>query len=47
MDLVLQEVASRLKKFVRFDDTVVRMGGVEFIVLLSALKETENVECVA
>lgn len=46
-DLVLIEVARRLKDLVRSDDTVARMGGDEFIVLLSALKEPEDVEGVA
>ncbi len=46
-DLVLKEVANRLQKCVRSDDTVARMGGDEFIVLLSALKETEDAEGIA
>ncbi len=36
-DLVLQEIAQRLKGQVRGDDTVARLGGDEFIVILSSL----------
>ncbi|MDH3632420.1 MAG: EAL domain-containing protein [Gammaproteobacteria bacterium] len=36
-DLVLQEMAQRLKGQVRGDDTVARLGGDEFIVILSSL----------
>ena len=36
-DLVLQEMAQRLKAHVRGDDTVARLGGDEFIVILTGL----------
>ena len=38
-DLLLQEVAERLKKWARAQDTVARIGGDEFIILLSGLKD--------
>lgn len=38
-DLVLQEMAQRLKAHVRSDDTVARLGGDEFIVILSSLSQ--------
>ena len=38
-DLVLQEMAQRLKGQVRGDDTVARLGGDEFIVILSSLSQ--------
>jgi diguanylate cyclase (GGDEF)-like protein/PAS domain S-box-containing protein len=46
-DQVLKEVGNRLQEFVRSDDTVARMGGDEFIVLLSGLTEAEDAERVA
>lgn len=46
-DKVLQEVGKRLKECVRADDTVARMGGDEFVILLSALKEPEGAERIA
>jgi diguanylate cyclase (GGDEF)-like protein/PAS domain S-box-containing protein len=42
-DILLQEVSSRLLGAVREDDTVARMGGDEFIILLSEVKEMESV----
>jgi diguanylate cyclase (GGDEF)-like protein/PAS domain S-box-containing protein len=36
-DLLLVEVAGRLKRLMREEDTVARMGGDEFVVILSAL----------
>lgn len=38
-DLVLQEVAQRLLKTVRNDDTVARVGGDEFVILFANLKK--------
>ena len=37
-DLLLQEVAERLKKWVREQDTVARVGGDEFVVMLSGVQ---------
>jgi diguanylate cyclase (GGDEF)-like protein/PAS domain S-box-containing protein len=38
-DLLLQEVAERLKKWAREQDTVARVGGNEFLVVLTGLKD--------
>jgi diguanylate cyclase (GGDEF)-like protein/PAS domain S-box-containing protein len=38
-DLVLQEMAQRLRAHLRGDDTVARLGGDEFIVILSGLSQ--------
>ena len=46
-DEVLRETAGRLLKAVRATDTVVRLGGDEFIVLLSEIRDTDAVELVA
>ncbi len=40
-DKVLQEVARRMKKLLRNEDTVARMGGDEFVVLLNTNNRTE------
>ncbi|MCW8918815.1 MAG: diguanylate cyclase [Gammaproteobacteria bacterium] len=46
-DLLLQEIATRLHNAVREDDTVARMGGDEFIVLLSEVTEVASVTACA
>ncbi|MCF8055511.1 MAG: diguanylate cyclase [Desulfocapsa sp.] len=46
-DLVLQEIGKRLEELTRADDTVARMGGDEFIVLLNSLNEAGDAERIA
>jgi len=46
-DLLLQEVAVRLKQCVRESDTVARVGGDEFVVLLRGTSLSEHVSQVA
>lgn len=46
-DLLLQEVAQRLKQAVRETDTVARVGGDEFVVLLEHIQLPEHVTAVA
>jgi diguanylate cyclase (GGDEF)-like protein/PAS domain S-box-containing protein len=41
-DLLLQEVAHRLKQCVRETDTVARIGGDEFVILLDRVNSTED-----
>ena len=46
-DSLLQEVAHRLKRCVRESDTVGRMGGDEFVVLLASIQSPEHAPLVA
>lgn len=46
-DLVLQEVARRLKQCVREEDTVTRLGGDEFAVLLEKIHLPDDAEAIA
>lgn len=46
-DLMLKEVAQRLKRALRESDTVARLGGDEFVVLLEGYKHQENISHVA
>jgi diguanylate cyclase (GGDEF)-like protein/PAS domain S-box-containing protein len=41
-DIVLKEVAERLKKWAREQDTVARVGGDEFLVVLTAIKDISD-----
>ncbi len=41
-DLVLKEVAERLKRWAREQDTVARVGGDEFLIVLTAVKEVAD-----
>lgn len=46
-DLVLQEFASRLRKAVRTTDTVARLAGDEFVIVLESLNDCAEAELVA
>lgn len=46
-DLMLKEVARRLKLTLRDSDTVARLGGDEFVVLLESYKTNDNISHVA
>jgi diguanylate cyclase (GGDEF)-like protein/PAS domain S-box-containing protein len=46
-DLVLKELAKRLKSSVRETDTVVRVGGDEFLIILENIQIKEHIENVA
>ena len=41
-DLLLQEVAERLKRFAREQDTVARLGGDEFLIMLTHVKDVPD-----
>lgn len=43
-DLLLKEVASRMKSCLRAEDVVARIGGDEFIVISAHLQDTQNAE---
>ncbi len=43
-DIVLSEIAKRLKAYVRKSDTVARMGGDEFVVLVPDLRSNQDAE---
>ena len=46
-DLILQETATRLNRSVRSSDTVFRVGGDEFLIVLRDIKDSRDVDCVA
>ncbi len=46
-DLLLKEAARRISSRVRSTDTVARMGGDEFIVILSQIEDEENIALIA
>jgi diguanylate cyclase (GGDEF)-like protein/PAS domain S-box-containing protein len=46
-DLLLRQVAQRLQRCLREDDTVARVGGDEFTILLSTLRQREDAGLVA
>jgi len=46
-DLLLQQVAERLQQAIRSSDTVARIGGDEFIILLPAVDEFHHAALVA
>jgi diguanylate cyclase (GGDEF)-like protein/PAS domain S-box-containing protein len=46
-DLLLQEIADRLKKWGREQDTVARLGGDEFLIMLTGIKDVPDVAVAA
>jgi diguanylate cyclase (GGDEF)-like protein/PAS domain S-box-containing protein len=46
-DLLLKEVATRLKRLARKEDTVARVGGDEFLIVLTAVKDEADVAIAA
>uniref|UniRef100_E6QSY6 Cyclic di-GMP phosphodiesterase Gmr n=1 Tax=mine drainage metagenome TaxID=410659 RepID=E6QSY6_9ZZZZ len=46
-DILLKEATNRLLACVRKTDTVARMGGDEFTVIITEMRTTEDAECVA
>ncbi|HEY3487964.1 MAG TPA: GGDEF domain-containing response regulator [Gammaproteobacteria bacterium] len=46
-DMLLKQVAKRMHQCVRHDDTIARMGGDEFVVLLEGIREKEVATAIA
>ncbi|MBU3114254.1 diguanylate cyclase domain-containing protein [Clostridium lacusfryxellense] len=46
-DIILKAVATRLKKIINLIDTIYRIGGDEFIIILRNLKEVEDAQRIA
>jgi diguanylate cyclase (GGDEF)-like protein/PAS domain S-box-containing protein len=46
-DAMLREIAKRFRECVREEDTVARVGGDEFVILLRSVTSRDEVECVA
>jgi diguanylate cyclase (GGDEF)-like protein/PAS domain S-box-containing protein len=46
-DLLLQQVANRLKSVLRQNDTVARVGGDEFLIVLASVESAAEVEAIA
>jgi diguanylate cyclase (GGDEF)-like protein len=46
-DILLVEVADRLRRTLRSSDVVARLGGDEFVVILDETAESDDVECIA
>lgn len=46
-DLLLVEVARRLKQFVRKEDLVARLGGDEFVIILNNIRSADNAKMIA
>lgn len=46
-DLLLKEVADRIKNCLYHDDTVARLGGDEFTVILEGIKQVNSIETIA
>ena len=46
-DFVLKELANLLKKNIRKDDIIIRMGGEEFLIILKEVNNIENAKAVA
>ena len=46
-DLLLQDIADRLRRCVRMDDTLARIGGDEFAIVLEGVSEIEEIALIA
>jgi diguanylate cyclase (GGDEF)-like protein len=46
-DILLVEIAGRLRQSLRSSDVVARLGGDEFVVILEETAESDDVECIA